>query len=151
MLHYDLVTEYKKSEWITIIIFDVIFPTWDVFSDLSLIINWLWNSHTTYAIFVSIPLLCKFLFICYKWYMIEKRKKWTWILLLAQIWPQWRSARVARLLYKGDTRAQLKNYTRHKYFLGLEFGEWLSLPMELLHPKEAKGVCTVLLSNPKHW
>ena len=111
MLLYNLVTEYKKSEWITIIIFDVIFPTWDVFSDLSLIINWLWNSHTTYAIFVSIPLLCKFLFICYKWYMIEKRKKWTWILLLAQIWPQWRSARVARLLYKGDTRAQLKKQT----------------------------------------
>ena len=43
--------------------------------------------------------------------MIEKRKKWTWILLLAQIWPQWRSARVARLLYKGDTRAQLKKQT----------------------------------------
>ena len=43
--------------------------------------------------------------------MIERRKKWTWVLLLAQVWPQWRSARVAHLLYKGDTRAQLKKQT----------------------------------------
>ena len=111
MFCIHLVTEYKKSEWLTIILVDVIFPTWDVFSDLSLIINWLWNSHGTYALCVSIPLLSKFLFICYKWYMLEKRKKWTWILLFAQIWPQWRSARVAHLLYKGDTRAQLKKQT----------------------------------------
>jgi hypothetical protein len=45
--------------------------------------------------------------------MIEKRKekKWTWILLFIQIWPQWRALRIARLLYNGDKRAQLKKDT----------------------------------------
>ena len=45
--------------------------------------------------------------------MIDKRKekKWTWILLFTQLWPQWRALRIARLLYKGDKRAQLKKDT----------------------------------------
>ena len=45
--------------------------------------------------------------------MIEKKaeKKWTWVLLLLQVWPQWRALRIAHLLYKGDKRAQLKKDT----------------------------------------
>ena len=91
-------------------LFDVTLPTLDIYSDLSLVIPWYLASHWKYATCMSIPLILQFSSTIYKWIQIEKpkRKKWSWILLLLQVWPQWRAFRVMILLHKNAERAQNK-------------------------------------------
>ena len=55
---------------------------------------------------MTIPILLQFLFTIYKWYKLEKKeiKKWSWLILLLQFWPQWRAIRIMRLDFKNDPR-----------------------------------------------
>ena len=89
------------------VIFDVGLPTLDVYGDLSLIIPWLIGGHYVYGASMSVPLLLSFISIAYKWYRIEKShdKRWSWVFLLLQCWPQLRALRVIRKLYNGHPRA----------------------------------------------
>ena len=56
---------------------------------------------------MTVPLLLQFVSTIYKWTKIEKHrdKKWSWIFLILQLWPQLRAIRVIRLLYKNDPNA----------------------------------------------
>ena len=89
-------------------LFNVLLPTLDVYSDLSLIIPWYLANHWKYALSMTLPLVLQFASTIYKWFQFEcpKQKRWTWILLLLQLWPQWRAIRVLKLLYKNDKRHQ---------------------------------------------
>ena len=91
-------------------LFDVGLPTLDVYSDLSLIIPWLIAGHWIYGLSMTIPLLLQFVSTIYKWIKIEKRedKKWSWIFLILQLWPQLTAIRVIKLLYKNDPSANDK-------------------------------------------
>ena len=95
------------------IILDVALPSLDVYSDISLIIGWLrwnpWGSREyNYGLMMIVPVLLQILSSIYKWYQIDdpKTKKWSWILVIYQCWPQFRSLKVVRLLYKNDSRAE---------------------------------------------
>lgn len=59
---------------------------------------------------MTFPLFLNFAATVAKWYQLEKRedKKWSWVPLLLQFWPQLRSLRVIRLMYLGDARADKK-------------------------------------------
>ena len=63
-----------------------------------------------YAISMTFPIFLQFLSICYKWFRLEKRenKRWSWILLILQFWPQWRALRIINLSYKKDEKAERK-------------------------------------------
>ena len=89
------------------VIFDVGLPTLDVYSDFSLIIPWLIGGHYVYGASMSVPVLLSFMSITYKWYRIEKPqdKRWSWVFLLLQCWPQIRAVRVIRKLYSGHPKA----------------------------------------------
>ena len=91
-------------------VFDVILPSADVYSDLSLVIPWYWNGHYKYASSMTFPLLLQFLSTTYKWFRLEKResKRWSWIILLLQCWPQWRAIRIIQLEMQKDEEAQAK-------------------------------------------
>ena len=82
-------------------------PSFDVYSDMSLIIGWFLTGHPIYALTMTVPISLQFLSSIYKWYQIDspKTKKWSWILVILQFWPQFRALRVIRLLYKNDSRA----------------------------------------------
>ena len=56
---------------------------------------------------MTVPLLLSFLSITYKWYRIEEPqdKRWSWVFLLLQCWPQIRALRVIRKLYNGHPNA----------------------------------------------
>ena len=71
---------------------------------------------------MTIPLILQFASTIYKWIQIEKpkNKKWSWILLLLQVWPQWRAFRVMILLYKNDERAQNKKQELLREFSSTE-------------------------------
>ena len=89
-------------------LFDVGLPTLDVYSDLSLIISWLIGHHYIYGISMAMPVLLCFVVTIYKWYHLEEaqNKRWSWIFLLLQCWPQLRALRVIRKIYRGDPMAQ---------------------------------------------
>ena len=89
---------------------DVALPTFDVYSDLSLVIGWYWNRHWNFAISMTIPLVLQFLATCYKWIQIEKKenKIWSWIPLILQCWPQVRALRIINLDVKNNTKAKDK-------------------------------------------
>jgi len=91
-------------------VFDVVFPSLDVYSDLSLIIEWFIKRHWIYAISMSMPVLLQFLFTIHKWVRLEKSesKKWSWLFLLIQFWPQWRAIRAMNLDCKNDEKAERK-------------------------------------------
>ena len=59
---------------------------------------------------MTLPLFLQFLSTSYKWVKLEKNesKRWTWILLLLQFWPQWRALRIMHLHYKKVTNAENK-------------------------------------------
>ena len=88
-------------------LFDVGLPTLDVYSDLSLIIPWFIGGHYIYGASMTFPIMLCFLATAYKWYRIEEstNKRWSWVFLLLQLWPQLRAIRVMKKLYQGDTRA----------------------------------------------
>ena len=85
----------------------------DVYTDLSLIIPWFIGQHYIYGTSMTIPLLLSFLSITYKWYKIEEphNKRWSWIFLLLQCWPQLRALRVIRKVYKGYPNANEEKKT----------------------------------------
>ena len=88
-------------------LFDVGLPTADVYSDLNLIIPWYIHGDVIYAGAMTIPLMMQFLSTIYKWRKLEKRndKRWSWIFLVLQLWPQVRALRWIRLFYKGHPKA----------------------------------------------
>ena len=88
----------------------VLMPTMDTYGDLSLIIPWVIASHYYYAVSMAIPLLLQFLATIVKWNQLEKPqdKKWSWVFLILQLWPQLRALRVIKLMYNGDKRADDK-------------------------------------------
>ena len=91
-------------------VFDVVFPSVDVYSDLSLIIGWIVNGHWKYAISMSMPVLLQFIFTIQKWIRLEKpeSKKWSWLFLFLQCWPQWRAICAMNLDFKNDKKAEAK-------------------------------------------
>ena len=59
---------------------------------------------------MSIPVFLQFLSTIQKWVRLEKEenKKWSWLLLLFQCWPQWRAIRIINLTFKNDKKAEEK-------------------------------------------
>ena len=91
-------------------VLDVLVPTLDVYSDISIIVPWIIASHYKYAGSMAFPLLLQFAATIVKWYQLEKSKdkKWSWVFLVLQFWPQLRALRVIKMIYNGDTRADEK-------------------------------------------
>ena len=59
---------------------------------------------------MTFPLFLQFLSTTYKWFRLEKResKRWSWIILLLQCWPQWRAIRIIQLDIQKDEEAEAK-------------------------------------------
>ena len=91
-------------------VFDVALPSIDVYSDFSLTLGWAWYGHWKFAISMTVPIVLQFMSTIYKWIQLEKResKKWSWILLLLQFWPQLRAIRIMNLDFKNDKKAEAK-------------------------------------------
>ena len=89
---------------------DVVQPTVDVYTDLYLIIAWYRSHHWKYAISMTFPLLLHFSSTTYKWAQLEKNrnKRWTWIPLVLQFWPQWKALSIMKLDWKNDSNTEAK-------------------------------------------
>ena len=85
---------------IKLFVFNIVLPTIDIFLDIVLIPklfkNGFWGSGTI----VIAGIVTSFTFTCLAWWRMEsrKQKKWSWIFLLLQLWPQLRALQVAALM-----------------------------------------------------
>ena len=109
---------------------DLLLPTLDVYSDVSLIVSWYYQGYYSYtlgyynkyqdspnnayrsfilyAFMMTIPLMLNYLFMSYKWWTMENAsdKKWSWILVLLQLWQQWNALKIIYKIFKKDVRAR---------------------------------------------
>ena len=102
--------------------FDVFLPTLDVYGDASLVIPWYYQGHYAYASLMTVPMVLNYLFTTYKWWSMEKAsdKKWSWVLVMLQLWQQWNAFKVMRLIYKKDDRAEEKKKRTLKELSSIE-------------------------------
>ena len=91
--------------------FDIVLPTVDVYGDASLILSWFTRGHPVYGALMSVPMALNYIFTSYKWWSIEKKKesrKWSWVLVMFQVWQQWNALKIIIKLSKQDDRAEEK-------------------------------------------
>ena len=102
----------------------------DVYTDISLILGWFIAGHFNYAMAMTAPLIVQFISTAIKWYQIEKAgiKKWSWIFLLLQVWPQLRAVKIIRLLFQNRNNANEK-YKKLMVDIGSTEPFWKPIPV----------------------
>ena len=100
----------KYQKFVAPLLLDIGLPTLDVVSDVILIVTWFLAGHWKYGSLMIIPLIPQFLWTCYKWFQTEKSsaKKWSWIFLLLQLWPQLQALKLLRQIYAGNEKKVTK-------------------------------------------
>ena len=88
----DIVTPALK-----LLIFNILMPCIDIYFDSSLIIRLYPHFWGCILVIVS-GFLLHFIFTCFAWWRLEPiaQKKWSWIFLLLQIWPQIKAIQVIK-------------------------------------------------------
>ena len=81
---------------IMLIVFNVILPTIDIFLDTALVKKLFLNEYWFAGLIVTSGILTNFLFTSLAWWRLEssQQKKWSWIFLLFQLWPQLKAFQV---------------------------------------------------------
>ena len=112
---YDkLVGKKFYLEVLLLCFFGMALPTADVYSDGALIVQ-LSESHPRFATVLSIPVLLSFILLIPHWLKVEKtseRRLKTLILLLLQVWPQYRVLKLLIVLFQD--REDQKKYHEKK-------------------------------------
>ena len=139
------------------ILSDVILPTFDVYSDFSLAIGWFWNGHWKFAISMLIPVVLQFVSTIYKWIRLEKTnsKRWTWIPLVLQFWPQWRALRIINLDRKDTIKADEKKKELKREVTSTEpfleaFTSLLIMTVILMISINDKSFTDFCIANPEY-
>ena len=84
------------------LVLDVVVPTADQVSDLSLIVKWYSEDHPKYATAMLIPFLLNVCSNFYHWWKWDSclEKRFTWLLVLFQLWPVYRAVKLVIHLYR---------------------------------------------------
>ena len=79
-----------KKDVILIVLLSIIVPTWDVYSDLALTLSLALDGEFYYALCLLAPQLFNIGMTSVLWQRTEpmENRRWSWILLPLQIWPQ---------------------------------------------------------------
>ena len=103
-LFEDVVTPALK-----LVIFNITLPFIDFYFDTRLIPR-LHPQYLGCLLVVVSGLLLHFIFACFAWWRLEPRaqKKWSWIFLILQIWPQMKAVEVRQNLIICDQYVQTK-------------------------------------------
>ena len=84
------------GDYFTTSLFDVLLPTIDTTSDISLATSWYIEGHTAYATAMAVPPMINYCFAWYKWWSNDKifRMKWSWIFVLTNFYHQMNAIRL---------------------------------------------------------
>ena len=100
------VIKFLKSEFgsIKLLVFScIIAPSWDVYSDLAFTIQMFKDGDPLSGISMMVPQLTNVVFACFAWNRWENKedKRWSWIFVIFQFWPQLFAARIVWKIIKG--------------------------------------------------
>ena len=86
----------QKTTILMLIIFNFLLPSWDVYSDIALAWKAASNYHPKFAGALIALVLLNMVFTFSTWFKVEDgaNKKWSWILVLLQCWPQYITAKI---------------------------------------------------------
>ena len=88
------------GDTVVLIIFGLILPTTDVYSDISFAVKLFWNGHPRYAWSMLTPVILSFLFMIVHWLRMESTLKKRLIslpFLILQIWPQVQVCKILKM------------------------------------------------------
>ena len=82
---------------IKLFMFNIVLPTMDIFLDITMIQKLFTNGYWGCGTLVVTGIITNSIFTSLAWWRLEPRdqKKWSWIFLLLQLWPQLRALQVA--------------------------------------------------------
>ena len=82
---------------IKLFMFNIVLPTMDIFLDITMIQKLFTNGYWGCGTLVVTGIVTNSIFTSLAWWRLEPRdqKKWSWIFLLLQLWPQLRALQVA--------------------------------------------------------
>ena len=82
---------------IKLFMFNIVLPTMDIILDITMIQKLFSNGYWGCGTFVVTGIITNSIFTSLAWWRLEPRdqKKWSWIFLLLQLWPQLRALQVA--------------------------------------------------------
>jgi len=99
-------TTNRIKESVTILLLNVILPTFDIYSDLYLIGKLLYNGHPKWSVLLLVPFLLNYFLTWFLWWRIDKTKKLSWVFVVISWYPQFCALKVIRLLLS-DTKEGL--------------------------------------------
>ena len=81
---------------IKLFVFNIVLPTIDIFLDTALVQKLFLDGYWGCASFVTAGIFTNFLFTSIAWWRMESgdQKRWSWIFLILQLWPQLRALQV---------------------------------------------------------
>ena len=97
-----------NKDIILLLVLNITLPTFDVYSDLYLIIRLFINGHPKYAGSLLTPFLLNYVLTWLLWWRMDKRKLLSWIPVLLCCYPQYCAAKVILLLWRDEERGLKK-------------------------------------------
>ena len=87
-----------------LIVLCMVAPSWDVYSDWAVTIQLFMRGDLFYAMAMMIPQVTNIVFTFFIWRKLEKdrSKRWSWILVITQCWPQVFAARIIWMIISGE-------------------------------------------------
>ena len=105
----DGITEAVKTSFPTLL-FDILLPCADTASDILMVLNWYRLGSIQYATALLIPILANYFMNWNVWWRIEtkEKKKFTWILVMLNIWTQAKGLKVVMRSFQDINKAKKK-------------------------------------------
>ena len=120
----DLIPDFLTPTFILVGV-NIVLPTMDLYRDLSMMTRLFNSEYSEYSGWIGFLFLClliNFLFTSLAWWRLEaaEDKRWSWVLLLLQVWPQSRAVRVIWLNWTGHPKADEEKAKMDREVGGLE-------------------------------
>ena len=105
-----------------LLVFSIGFPLTDTFSDINLMANFFMYEHTRWGSGILTILSFQTTCTMILWALIEKgpKKRFTWILVLLQLWPQFRAAMVIIAIFRRKSNAEKQKKAFQRVITPLE-------------------------------
>lgn len=88
------------------LILDAVLPTVDSVLNLILILRWYTLGHVNYASALAVPFIINSVFNIYQWWKFDSKteKKFTWLLVVLQLWPAYKTMNLILRLYNENKK-----------------------------------------------
>ena len=97
----------RIQEFLLLSVFSLALPTFDTYLDTYLAYNAFMAGNVYWGASLLAPVFMNMVCKTFTWWRMDSKqeKKWTWLLLIVQLWPQYKALQVFRtLVVKGEEK-----------------------------------------------